>query len=94
MVDYLFGYTDVGLCSFAYRLRGVQVPIEAREVTAGDVESDSMPGLEDVAGLPKSEGHLVDLTRSQHGWFRERLPKPGPKRTLCNENGPTARVRV
>jgi len=74
----LLGDTDVGLCSFAYRFRGVEVPIETREIAAGDVKPDTMPSLEDIAGLREREGHLVDLTWSQHGGVGEGLPKPGP----------------
>jgi hypothetical protein len=52
IVEYdLLGDTDVGFCSFAHRLHSVKIPVEAREITAGDVKSDTMPGLEDVTRL-------------------------------------------
>jgi len=80
----LLGDTDVGFCSFAHRLRSVEIPVEAREITACDVKSDTMPGPEDVTRLRERESHFVDLTWSQHGRISERLPKPGPKHSLGN----------
>ena len=45
IVEYdLLGDTDVGFCSFAHRLHSVKIPVEAREITAGDVKSDTMSG--------------------------------------------------
>ena len=43
------------------RFAGVQVAIEAREVTARDIEAELMAGFEDVARGPQIDGVFVDL---------------------------------
>src|SRR5258707_9614422 len=40
---------------------GVQVAVEAGEVGAGDLDADSVAGVEVVAGVHRREGNLVDL---------------------------------
>ncbi len=65
MVYDLLCDTDISLCSFTHRLRGVEIPVETREVATGDVKPDPMPDLENVAGLPEGDGCLVDRAGSQ-----------------------------
>lgn len=40
----------LGVSMVPHRLAGIGVDVEAWEVAAGDVDSDAVPGFEDVAG--------------------------------------------
>src|SRR5579859_5583322 len=44
---------------------GIRVAVEAREVAAGHLEPDAMPGQEDVRRHRQVDGDLVDLARSE-----------------------------
>ena len=47
-------------------LSGVQVPVEAREIAAADLEAQSMTWMEYVAGRPKVDYKFIGLA-----WIHE-----------------------
>src|SRR5690348_15114775 len=50
---------------------GVQIPIETREVAAGNVQPDPVAGLEDVRRCPQVDRVLIDLAgRNQRRLLR------------------------
>ena len=61
--DDLMSNADILLGLFRHRLPGVQVPVEAWEVAAGDMKANAMAFLEDVAGLPDRNLDLIGLMR-------------------------------
>ena len=44
-------------------LTRIQIPVEPREIAAGDVDPDAMRGLEDIARRPQINRVLVSLAR-------------------------------
>src|SRR5258705_9768727 len=44
-------------------LTRIQIPVEAREIAAGDVDPDAMSGFEDVTRRPQIDRVLVDPAR-------------------------------
>ena len=61
----------------AYVPAGVGVPVEPREVAAGNLQPDPMPLLEHVAGGPEVDGVLVDFAGLDEARRLSRLPIPG-----------------
>jgi len=53
MVDGLVGDAGIRLGLIGAVLAGVEVPVEPREVGAGDMETDRVALLKDIARLPK-----------------------------------------
>ena len=44
-------------------LASVEVPIEAREVAAGNLQAQAMSGKKDIAGGPHVDSELIDISR-------------------------------
>src|SRR5262245_5069069 len=61
VIDRLFRLDHLGRAE--RRFASVEVAIEAREVTAGDVDANLVSGLEDVARRPQINRVFVDLAR-------------------------------
>ena len=59
----------LGVSVSTHRLAGVWVDVEAWEVAAGDVDSDAVPGFEEVAGGGQFDGDWVYLSGRHHLGF-------------------------
>jgi hypothetical protein len=66
MQDGLFGGGELGVR--AERMPGVWISIESREVAAGNLDPDSMPGMEEVGCYPK-----VNFEPFRFAWFEKCL---------------------
>ena len=70
-VDGIVGDERVGM--LADWLAGVRVEVEAREVRAGNIEPDTVAGLEQVAGGRQRDAHLVDFARCHKRFLLEAI---------------------
>ena len=61
----------------AHRFTGVGVDVEAGEVAAGDVDSDTVAGFEEVACGCEGDRDWVDLARGHHLGFGPRVAVTG-----------------
>ena len=73
MIDSLLGFHHSR--SAERLLTRIQIPIEAREIAAGDVDADAMRGFEDIARRPQINRVFMDLARLNRLSFFGRVAK-------------------
>ena len=92
MVHRLTGRAHLGAEAGAFA--GIQVALVAREVAARDLDSDPVPGLEDVAGLPQVDRVFVNLAGLNRPGLVEGRSQPPAPYALTENDGAAVRIHV
>ena len=73
---------------------GIGIAVKAREIAAGNLQTNAMTGLKDIAGGPQVEGIGVDLARLDRLWTGRGLPLPRPDNAIREVLGKAAGMHV
>jgi hypothetical protein len=72
----------------------VGIAVKAWEIAAGDLQTDAMTGLKDIASGPQVDSVGVDLARLDRLWTGGGLPITRPDNAVCEVLGKAAGVYV
>ena len=92
VVDPLLGHLH--LVVQTVRVAGVEVAVKAREIAAGDLQPDAVPGPEEIAGLPQLDPIDVHLIWFDGTGVLVGVAEAGPHNALAQVDGLAPGVHV